>query len=64
MNALEELVAATAALPAEVRGALDCGEFTIGAGSWETELAVCPMTAAAITAGVSRADGIIAGAEE
>jgi hypothetical protein len=68
MNALEELVAATAALPAEVRGAfslaLDCGEFTIGAGSWETELAVCPMTAAAITAGVWRADGIIAGAEE
>jgi len=59
---------ATAALPQTISTALatalDSGDFVIGALAYESELAVCPIVAAAITAGVWRDGAMISGAEK
>jgi len=56
VNSERHLIAAVRALPADIaaplRVALEQGEFRIGAFSYETELAVCPIAAAAKVAGV------------
>jgi hypothetical protein len=68
MTEADHLLAALDALPESIRGplatALVSRDFAIGAWSWESELAVCPIAAAAITAGVWKDDALVTGASE
>jgi len=68
MTERDFLARATSALPPAIGSALGAalrsGEFVIGACSYESALAVCPMAAAAITAGVWEDGAVMAGAME
>src|SRR4051794_38053201 len=64
MHERQALAAATRALPdtiaAWMRRALEAGEYRIAPWAYETDVAVCPVVAAAMCAGVWEDDGAIA----